>query len=160
MVLNILFSLAKVDDKNDLSNANSVASWSAAELVHSAVNICLFPALFFFYGLYYTDVLSAFTVLVAYRCYLDNEHKLWIFLSGVMSLLFRQTNILWVSVFLGGLAFCRSIQKGRPDVEFSNQSTFREMLQVSWKHALAYDPPISEACFKGCLILLNKPDNG
>ena len=160
MVLNILFSLAKVDDKNDSSNANSVASWSAAELVHAAVNICLFPALFFFYGLYYTDVLSAFTVLVAYRCYLDNEHKLWIFLSGVISLLFRQTNILWVSVFLGGLAFCRSIQKGRPDVEFSNQSTFREMLQVSWKHALAYDPPISEACFKGCLILLNKPDNG
>ncbi|KAL2059528.1 hypothetical protein ABVK25_000821 [Lepraria finkii] len=145
---NILFSLAKIDDKNESSNANSVVSWSTAELVHAAVNICLFPPLFFFYGLYYTDVLSAFTVLVAYRCYLENEHKLWIFLSGVISLLFRQTNSLWVSVFLGGLAFCRSIRKGRPDVEFSNQSTFRETLQASWNHALAYDPPISEARFE------------
>ena len=122
--------------------------WSYGELFHTTVNIYLFPPLFFFYGLYYTDVLSVVCVLYAYRCYLARQHTRVIF-AGLLSLLFRQTNIFWVSVFLGGLELCRSIPKGRLDIEFPKQPTFYDIIEGSWQHASAYDPLISQACFEG-----------
>ncbi len=118
------------------------------ELIHTTINVYLFPPLFFFHGLYYTDVLSAVSVLYAYRCYLAGQRNKVIF-AGLLSLLFRQTNIFWVSVFLGGLELCRAIPKGRPDIEFPSQSTFYDVLEGSWQHASAYDPLISQACFEG-----------
>lgn len=122
--------------------------WSARELIHTGVNIYLFPPLFFFYGLYYTDVLSVTCVLYAYRCYLTEQESRLI-IGGLLSLLFRQTNIFWVSVFLGGLELCRTIPKGRPSIEFPNQPTFHDIIEGSWRHASAYDPTISQACFEG-----------
>ena len=122
--------------------------WSYAELFHTTVNIYLFPPLFFFYGLYYTDVLSVVSVLYAYRCYLARQHTM-VILAGLLSLLFRQTNIFWVSVFLGGLEVCRAIPKGRLDIEFPKQPTFYDVIEGSWQHASAYDPLISQACFEG-----------
>ena len=122
--------------------------WTYGELFHTTVNIYLFPPLFFFYGLYYTDVLSVVSVLYAYQCYLARQHTRVIF-AGLLSLLFRQTNIFWVSVFLGGLEVCRSIPKGRLDIEFPKQPTFYDVIEGSWQHASAYDPLISQACFEG-----------
>ena len=122
--------------------------WSYGELFHTTINVYLFPPLFFFYGLYYTDVLSVVSVLYAYRCYLARQHTRVIF-AGLLSLLFRQTNIFWVSVFLGGLEVCRSIPKGRLDIEFPKQPTFYDVIEGSWQHASAYDPLISQACFEG-----------
>lgn len=121
---------------------------SVRELVHSMINICLFPPLFFFYGLYYTDVLSVVTVLYAYRCYLSKQETKVIF-AGLLSLLFRQTNIFWVSVFLGGMELCRCIPKGRPDIEFPSQPRVRDIIDGSWRHASAYDPPVNQACVEG-----------
>ena len=147
----VLCLLAKTNYEGHVtSKQESEASWSPAELVHVAINICLFPPLFFFYGLYYTDILSALSVLVAYRCYLSNEYEAITVGAGLLSLLFRQTNIFWVSVFLGGLAVCRAMPKGRPNIEFSDGQTIYEIIQASWRHAAAYDPPISEAFFEGC----------
>ena len=122
--------------------------WSPLEVIHSSVNVYLFPPLFFFYGLYYTDVLSALSVLYAYRCHLRFQPTGGIFV-GLLSLLFRQTNIFWVSVFLGGLQLCRTIPKGRPGIEFPSQPTFHDVIEGSWQHASAYDPLISQACFEG-----------
>ena len=123
-------------------------SWSGWELIHTTINVYLFPPLFFFYGLYYTDVLSVVSVLYAYRCYLAKQEIRVIF-AGLVSLLFRQTNIFWVSVFLGGLEICRRIPKGRPNIEFPSQPTFYDIIEGSWHHASAYDPLISQACFEG-----------
>lgn len=123
-------------------------SWSSWELIHTTVNFYLFPPLFFFYGLYYTDVLSAISVLYAYRCYLAKQQTRVVF-AGLLSLLFRQTNIFWVSVFLGGLELCRTIPKGRPAIEFPSQPTFYDVIEGSWQHASAYDPLISQARFEG-----------
>ena len=122
--------------------------WSFGELFHTTINIYLFPPLFFFYGLYYTDVLSVISVLYAYRCYLARQHTRVMF-AGLLSLLFRQTNIFWVSVFLGGLELSRSIPKGRLDIEFPKQPTFYDVCKGSWQHASAYDPLINQACFEG-----------
>ena len=71
-------------------------------MAHTVLNMCLFPALFFFYALYYTDVASTFSVLYAYYCHLKKQKKR-LFLAGLVSLWFRQTNIFWVAIFMGGL---------------------------------------------------------
>ena len=118
------------------------------DLIHTTTNVYLFPPLFFFYGLYYTDILSALSVLYAYRCYLARQNIMVMF-AGLLSLLFRQTNIFWVSVFLGGLEVCRTIPKGRPEIEFPSHPTFYNVIERSWQHASAYDPLISQACFEG-----------
>ena len=122
--------------------------WSPFEVIHTSVNVYLFPPLFFFYGLYYTDVLSALSVLFAYRCYLKLQPTGVIFV-GLLSLLFRQTNIFWVSAFLGGLQLCRTIPKGRLGIEFPCQPGFYDVIEGSWQHASAYDPLINQACFEG-----------
>ena len=122
--------------------------WSPSEVIHTSINVFLFPPLFFFYGLYYTDVLSAFSVLYAYRYYLAFQPTGVVFV-GLMSLLFRQTNIFWVSAFLGGLQLCRTVPKGRPGIEFPSQPTFHDVIEGSWQHASAYDPLINQACFEG-----------
>lgn len=123
-------------------------SWSVWELIHTTINVYLFPPLFFFYGLYYTDVLSALSVLYVYRCYLLKQHIRVVF-AGLLSLLFRQTNIFWVSIFFGCLALCRTIPKGRPEIEYPSQPTLYDVVEGSWQHASAYDPLISQACFEG-----------
>ena len=128
--------------------------WSSVELVHVGINICLFPPLFFFYGLYYTDVLSALSVLLVYKYHLQRKHAAMIIAAGILSLLFRQTNVLWVSVFLGGLALCRAVPKWQSDAELFDGVELYGIAQDSWQHALAYDPPINEASFEGCLALL------
>ena len=121
---------------------------SGWQLIHTIINIHLFPPLFFFYGLYYTDVLSAYSVLFVYRCYLTRQRNILVF-AGLFSLLFRQTNIFWVSVFLGGLDLCKSVPKGRPEAEFPIRPSFYDVIEGSWQHAKAYDPFISQACFEG-----------
>ena len=139
----------KCEGKNKLNvNRKHYPGWANWELIHTTVNVYLFPPLFFFYGLYYTDVLSVLSVLYAYRCYLARQHVRVMF-AGLLSLLFRQTNIFWVSVFLGGLEFCRTIPKGRPEIEFPSHPTFYDVIEGSWQHAAAYDPLISQACFEG-----------
>ncbi|KAF3934849.1 hypothetical protein ABW19_dt0202049 [Dactylella cylindrospora] len=83
---------AKVDIVEERINQEA----SAAQ---TAMNVALFPLLFFFNNLFYTDVWSAVFVLLAYRSYLlytPWQSAGWSFLS----LFFRQTNILWTLFFL------------------------------------------------------------
>jgi alpha-1,2-glucosyltransferase len=138
---------------NGLSKPPRLKSrWSLNELNHAAFNICLFPPLFFFYGLYYTDVVSALLVLMTYRFHLQRANKR-LFLAGVASLLFRQTNIFWVAIFLGGLEVNRVLARGRPGIEFPERSTFLDVVTGSLQHACVYDPLLSKAHAEGIVIL-------
>lgn len=128
---------------------NRFYQWQSAGFIHNTVNICLFPPLFFFYGLYYTDVLSALSVLYAYQCYLEKRKGSILVLVGLSSLLFRQTNIFWVSLFLGGLAFFDGIPRVKPGVGLAKVVDFQGAIQGSWQHACAYDLRISDAYFEG-----------
>ncbi|KAM9845973.1 dol-P-Glc:Glc(2)Man(9)GlcNAc(2)-PP-Dol alpha-1,2-glucosyltransferase [Aulostomus maculatus] len=68
----------------------------------SALSLSTFPVLYFFNFLYYTDAGSTFFILFTYLMTLYGCHKAAAFL-GVCSVLFRQTNIIWVAFCAGTL---------------------------------------------------------
>ena len=88
---------------------------------HTAFNIALFPVIFFFSGLYYTDVVSTLAVLVAYKNHLARLGSdtgildgLWAVLLGVVALFMRQTNVFWVVVYMGGAEAVHAIRSIKP----------------------------------------------
>lgn len=93
--------------------------------IHTGLNIGLFPLLFFFSALYYTDVYSTLFVLAAFLTHLERVDPrgkswwsdLWTILQGVAALCFRQTNVFWVVVFMGGLEAVHAIKRlPMPDI--------------------------------------------
>lgn len=122
--------------------------WFMDHLNHTAFNICLFPPLFFFYCLYYTDVVSALLVLMTYHFHLLQARKS-VMVAGLMSLLLRQTNIFWIAIFLGGLQTVQTLKKVRSDAEISKNDTFFQVVTGSLQHGCLYDPLVSEARAEG-----------
>ena len=118
------------------------------KLTHTTVNILLFPPLFFFYGLYYTDVLSVLSVLLTYYFQSLNRQN-WVVVSGLVSLLFRQTNVFWVGIYLGALHLQRVLPRGRPSIEFPSRPSILDVVDGSWRHASIFDPLVGEAFFEG-----------
>ncbi|KAM7212996.1 DIE2/ALG10 family domain containing protein [Rhypophila decipiens] len=92
---------------------------------HTALNIALFPVLFFFSGLYYTDVASTLLVLLAYKSHLvrlgkespDLYSDFLTVILGVATLFMRQTNVFWVVVYMGGVEAVHAIQCLKPEPE-------------------------------------------
>ncbi|XP_069485327.1 dol-P-Glc:Glc(2)Man(9)GlcNAc(2)-PP-Dol alpha-1,2-glucosyltransferase [Ambystoma mexicanum] len=74
---------------------------SSAKRILSAFTLSVFPVLYFFTFLYYTDTGSTFFVLFAYLMCLSGNHKTAALL-GLGAFCFRQTNIIW-TVFCGGV---------------------------------------------------------
>jgi len=66
----------------------------------SSINISMLPVLFFFNFLYYTDTVSTTMVLLMYSLYLSDKFGLSS-LAGLLSVLCRQTNIIWVFCVAG-----------------------------------------------------------
>jgi hypothetical protein len=106
-VYQILQCLCRLEDGDERVDAYS-KQWY---LVHVAINVCLFPPIFFFSVLYYTDIASLLFVLLSYHASIVGLREtslhwgimaLQLFYS-LLSLLFRQTNVFWVSIFPIGL---------------------------------------------------------
>lgn len=132
-----------------------------ANLSHTVLNICLFPPLFFFSGLYYTDVLALLVVVEAYNWDLKRDveedpkepgqsgHRvpetLGFLAFALAALVCRQTNIFWVAVFLGGLQVVRKIRKSATPCMSSKVST---IVKQSRQNEV-YDPLVSEASLEG-----------
>ncbi|XP_021370347.1 putative Dol-P-Glc:Glc(2)Man(9)GlcNAc(2)-PP-Dol alpha-1,2-glucosyltransferase [Mizuhopecten yessoensis] len=76
-----------------------VTPWRAAAI---ATTLTVFPVMYFFTFLYYTDPGSIFFVLMMYYFHLQG-YKLLAAMMGVVAIVFRQTNIIWV-VFVAGLS--------------------------------------------------------
>ncbi|KAF3022094.1 glucosyltransferase [Neopestalotiopsis sp. 37M] len=104
-----------IEGSNQKKNkSNSIYS------IHTGVNIALFPVLFFFSGLYYTDVISTCVVLVAYQNHLSRTKQdsagisftsdLYAIFLGVLALCMRQTNVFWVVVYMGGLEAVQAVR--------------------------------------------------
>ncbi|XXG99460.1 hypothetical protein Hte_005799 [Hypoxylon texense] len=136
--------------KTDEGGYSSYAAWTG-------INVALFPALFFFSGLYYTDVISTFVVLLAYTNHLGrfrqdtpslSNHFYTIFL-GLLALCMRQTNIFWVVVYMGGLEVVRSIKAVRPrSVATPEFTTLSEQIEFYiWRYSLGdiHDPSLNLA---------------
>jgi alpha-1,2-glucosyltransferase len=133
-----------------------------ANLCHTVLNICLFPPLFFFSGLYYTDILALLVVVEAYNWDLKRDTErdagtasrngIWETLGflafALAALACRQTNIFWVSVFLGGLQVVRKIRKSATPCQSSKVMTIvKQSLQNE-----VYDPFVSDASLEGNLF--------
>ncbi|KAI9709883.1 MAG: hypothetical protein M1812_007591 [Candelaria pacifica] len=104
---------------------------------HRAINICLFPPLFFFFALYYTDVWSLVLVLQTLR---TSSPWFW----GMAALLFRQTNIFWVAIFPAGLEVVRTLKRRDPRNKGDDMS-YAAIAERSWRDVEVYDPFVSEA---------------
>ncbi|KAE8353959.1 phospholipase D/nuclease [Aspergillus coremiiformis] len=121
---------------------------SGAWLSHTVLNICLFPPIFFFSGLYYTDILALLVVIEAYNWDLKRSapnasasQTLVFVLLGVSALSFRQTNIFWVAVFFGGLQVIRTLRKSSKTCQSTDVA---DIAKGGFKNEL-YDPHVSEA---------------
>ncbi|KAK4939656.1 glucosyltransferase, partial [Elasticomyces elasticus] len=123
---------------------------------HTALNICLFPPLFFFSALYYTDVASTFFVLVFLRLFLHTRASVGtetlagvsMVLLGAVSLAFRQTNIFWVAIFPAGILLMKILDDGPPHSGHNARSwgvNFRQVVKTSWTLEYLYDVPVRDA---------------
>ncbi|KAM7207760.1 DIE2/ALG10 family domain containing protein [Naviculisporaceae sp. PSN 640] len=133
---------------------------------HTAVNIGLFPVLFFFSGLYYTDVVSTLLVLVAYHNHLGRIKQqspgilndLWTVFLGVATLFMRQTNVFWAVVFMGGSEAVHAIRSLKPEPEeWAPFETFGEQVRAHvgrWAVGDIHDPGVDEAWPDDWLICL------
>lgn len=91
--------------------------------IHTAVNVALFPPLFFFAALYYTDIAAVVSVLICWNHFLRIHatsapsfiQDVVTILLGLISLTFRQTNIFWVSIFPAGILFISKVDDGLDD---------------------------------------------
>lgn len=82
---------------------------NGSQVVLTSLTLAMFPVLYFFSWLYYTDPAATFSALLAYYLYLDSQH-FPASLVGVVAILFRQTNILWV-IFCAGLTLGKTLMK-------------------------------------------------
>ncbi|KAF2398978.1 hypothetical protein EJ06DRAFT_531286 [Trichodelitschia bisporula] len=118
------------------------------QIFHTNANITNFPLLFFFSGLYYTDVASTFFVILAYTASLPSGHSFRVLelVAGAAALWFRQTNIFWVAVFPAGLRVAKEVREWN---EASPADTsFAGVIQAAWTEAAVYDPAVGDAEFE------------
>ncbi|KAL8829963.1 MAG: hypothetical protein Q9170_005950 [Blastenia crenularia] len=144
----VWFVLSKLVTSYDGFKADEIAlpfAWSMIELNHAILNICLFPPLFFFYGLYYTDVWSVLAVLTTIQF---RQRRWWRLMvaAGIASFFFRQTNIFWVAIYLGGSEIVSRLDRGSGSG--SVKPSVRTLVVTSWQHSYVYDPLVSQASFE------------
>ncbi|KAH0562710.1 hypothetical protein GP486_002626 [Trichoglossum hirsutum] len=138
--------------------------------IHTALNIALFPPLFFFSALYYTEPWSIFWVLLAHPVLRSSKSSVkakgslgrfllansFLVAQGVIALLFRQTNISWIVVFYGGLEAVQSLESTAIDQTAfkARDLTIQGVAIRSWESGHVYDPPVHDAYFQGKIVLL------
>lgn len=151
------------------NSGSLITTWKKAnrplspESIHTALNIALFPPLFFFSGLFYTDVLSTCLVLRTYRLYLERQgvHErsakglFWIYPTGMIALTMRQTNIFWVAVFVGGLEAIRTLksdttpQSGKIKSSGADLNERAMSLLEQYSRGKIHDPHLNDAGVPG-----------
>ncbi|KAM0265183.1 hypothetical protein ACHAQJ_000336 [Trichoderma viride] len=159
IVLSYIALLCRKEIEARLHQAHSPSSINVISqyAMHTAFNIALFPLLFFFSGLYYTDVVSTAVVLAAFLNHLRRVGRddssflsdmITIFL-GLCSLTMRQTNVFWVVVFMGGLEAVYAVKSLRPKaVAQPYMTTLSEQLLFfvkRWSVGHVHDMPLNMA---------------
>lgn len=149
-----------------LMRADFIRNPSISSSQHKALNIALFPPLFFFGALYYTDVASTLSVVIFYlvftRSYQNGmpsiAQKTSILLLGLTSLLFRQTNIFWVAVFPACIVLVHELDRGHDAIKESMirgsegfGDSMYSIAKTSWKMGVVYSPSVSDAWLEGSL---------
>lgn len=141
------------------------------ELGLTVLNICLFPPIFFFSGLYYTDLAALLITMQMYSYDIRRDcrgtqasisgrkslaqssllrQSIFLFIYGIAALFFRQTNVFWVVVFMGGLRVVKTL--GSISTNCKAPETVK-IIRRSWELHQVFDPPVSGACFEGILYV-------
>ena len=71
---------------------------------------------------------------------------------GLYALLFRQTNIFWVAIFLAGLEIIRTVKQDSAINWDDDDTSVLAIIKESWYHRRIYDPLVREACIEGSLL--------
>ncbi|KAI2607228.1 glycosyltransferase family 59 protein [Hypoxylon fragiforme] len=140
-------------ERSKSGEAQSSHSCSAYS-IWTGINVALFPVLFFFSGLYYTDIISTFVVLLAYANHLGRvsqaktsfANDVYTIILGLLALCMRQTNIFWVVVYMGGQEVVHSIKAIRPKSVVPTPAFATLSAQIrfyAWRYSLGeiHDPP-------------------
>ncbi|KAF1921971.1 DIE2/ALG10 family-domain-containing protein [Ampelomyces quisqualis] len=142
-------------NKKDTSDSTAVPD------ANTALNIALFPPLFFFSALFYTDVWSTLMVLLSYNVFLRKKTAygspfeiISAVVVGLVALLFRQTNIFWVAVFPAGLEVINTLKAEASLGKTSHATNIVEAVQRGWKYGVVQDCAVQEAAFQDYAILL------
>jgi alpha-1,2-glucosyltransferase len=135
-------------------------SWANA---HFALNVALFPPLFFFSGLFYTDVMSTLFVLLSYGAFLKRRageltalDAAKAVVTGVAALFFRQTNIFWVAVFPAGLAAVEALKLSHPGAtsNVAGAANPAATLLASWNEGAVCDCSVADADLSDYVIFV------
>lgn len=107
--------------------------------LHTAINICLFPPLLFFSGLYYTDVLSTALVLLQFLIRVNVKEMttirpILLILNGIAALSVRQTNIFWVALLPAMLDVIDLLAERVPSIR--SKSSTLERRGATWQDSL------------------------
>jgi alpha-1,2-glucosyltransferase len=151
------------DQKTAFKKSKDAAKRSKAtsiDTLHTALNVALFPPLFFFSGLYYTDILSTCMVLKIYKTFLEGRDRkdrrnFQIYLWGMVSLTMRQTNIFWAAIFMGGMEVVRTLQNPLPSTsvhEREKLQSLQSFVQARWNealHGMVFDVPLRSTSLEG-----------
>ncbi|KAI9877284.1 MAG: hypothetical protein M1830_004324 [Pleopsidium flavum] len=94
--------------------------------------------------------LQAYPKKVSYAWRLwSSDIALWGF--GLSALLFRQTNIFWVAIFLAGLEIIRTVKRNHTTSLNGDSTSFAGIIGGSWHRGTIYDPLVKEACIEDYL---------
>lgn len=138
-------------------NLDAISRQVSVRDILTGINVAFFPVLFFFSGLYYTDPSSTLIVLLAYANHLTRVgskkpsflNDVYSIVLGVLALGFRQTNIFWVVIYMGGLEVIQSIKALNPTpVDTPAFQTVSEQLKFYvWRYSLGdiHDPSLGLA---------------
>ncbi|KAF2035367.1 hypothetical protein EK21DRAFT_54280 [Setomelanomma holmii] len=128
---------------------------------NTALNIALFPPLFFFSALFYTDVMSTLIVLLSYSVFLKGKAAppsvladFSVVILGVLALLFRQTNIFWVAIFPAGLGVIDALKAAAPSSASLATQSPSEVLKKSWGEGYVHDSSVEDASPQDYALLL------
>ncbi|KAG7188873.1 hypothetical protein KM043_008479 [Ampulex compressa] len=129
--LNLYLSYAIISEK---CKNEKTLKWDDLTKLAVAYNITLFPPLFFWHFLYYTDVMSVNMVLLMYLLHLRKNIKMAA-VAGLFATFVRQTNIIWLPYLMVEHLldlFDREIQKPIPS-KFYSSLTYLKFL---WNHIM------------------------
>lgn len=121
---------------------------------HTAINVGLFPCIFFFSALYYTDVASTLTVLIYYGLTIgpsrNDTSQITKIFWALASLSMRQTNIFWVAIFPAGLALVNEAKSYQEQSKKDQPpKDWQTVIHDSWTNASFFDPSVDEASIEG-----------
>lgn len=162
--------ISQVENSGNTKAANKGSESSDSSVLSDAnvaLNIALFPPLFFFSALFYTDVMSTLIVLLSYNVLLKYSATprsvfgdLSTVVVGVVALFFRQTNIFWVAIFPAGLSVIDALKGNASSTLSRRLGNPRDVLQRSWDEGAVYDCGVEDAEVQGiCHCLLEFVDS-